>query len=133
MPASLLSHPLLTLPAAATAALLMPLVLQLALYNVKVMLLHPPLALSELHCLLLLLLLLQLASYKVKVMLAEPKTKRQRPEQLVPGLFGPGGALGHLPPLGLDAASEYKDRTIVCYGSLYAWWLLGWILSRASP
>jgi hypothetical protein len=49
---------------------------------------------------------LQLGSYKVKVMLAEPKTKRQRPEQLVPGLFGPGGALGHLPPLGLDAASE---------------------------
>jgi hypothetical protein len=49
---------------------------------------------------------MQLGSYKVKVMLAEPKTKRQRPEQLVPGLFGPGGALGHLPPLGLDAASE---------------------------
>jgi hypothetical protein len=49
---------------------------------------------------------LQLGTYKVKVMLAEPKTKRQRPEQLVPGLFGPGGALGHVVPLGLDAASE---------------------------
>lgn len=50
---------------------------------------------------------MQLGSYKVKVMLAEPKTKRQRPEQLVPGLFGPVGALGHLPPLGLDAASKH--------------------------
>lgn len=39
-------------------------------------------------------------------MLAEPKTKRQRPDQLVAGMFGPVGALGHLPPLGLDAASE---------------------------
>ncbi|KAF8057626.1 svkA [Scenedesmus sp. PABB004] len=48
-------------------------------------------------------------SYKVKVMLAEPKTKRQRPElSAAMGLFGPGGPLGHLPPLGLDAASAMR-------------------------